>query len=546
MLAPRLRIRLISFALGLAVGMPGLFAGPGALHAHPNGSYPRTFNVDWTNNPNALLNSRYDMVSLSGRATRAKFDSIRALNPACIRLITPAWYAYFDAGPSQYPPVSGPWSATDPDFGFDRRFWDLIENNGWWCWSVDSVGTRYHATAYWRMWLGNFSVKCPPNAQGKRLCDVFADFLVDDLIAQRGPDGIFFDQLWNTPAWLNGQMGGCQPGTGCAIQTPGTEFRTWFDLDANGVADPNDSLGVWWSQGINIVFDKVRQRMGPNFVIVGNGMHKYLAANGAFHERFPYIHNAVDPNPNPYGMRWFDSMFGTRNGYLSVWPTQYRAPVRCVIDTELSGGDRFTFPNLPLQQQLFRFGLGSALLGDGYIGLNKGTYDCYYWQPEYDLRLGWPLAPVHELVFGSARVWKREYTNGEVWVNAKSVNLSAGPDNPSVPAWDAAIIEYDPTVPIDPVPGATIALDLPRPNPFGANATLSFLLASGEHARLEILDLRGRRVRLVWEGVGTGGPQAAIWDGRTEEDYEAPTGIYFAYLEGEGGRRSQQKMILAR
>ena len=40
--------------------------------------------------------------------------------------------------------------------------------------------------------------------------------------------------------------------------------------------------------------------------------------------------------------------------------------------------------------ETFRFTLGSALLGDGYYGLNSGYYGCYYWLPEYDLRLGWP------------------------------------------------------------------------------------------------------------------------------------------------------------
>jgi hypothetical protein len=519
---------------------------PRVALAHPDGSYPRTFNIDWTNDPNARLNSRYDMVSLGGRATRAKFDSIRALNPNCISLITPAWYAYYDAGPSGYPPISGPWAPDDPNYGFDRRFWDLINNNGWWCWAVDSVGTRYHATAYWRMWLGNFSTKCPPNAQGKRLCDVFADFLVDDLIASRGPDGLFFDQLWNTPTWLNGQMGGCQPGTNCTVQTPGTYFRTWFDLDGNFVADQSDSAGVWWSNGIKIVFQKLRQRLGNDFVIMGNGMHRYYDANGAWHERFPYIHNARDPEPNPYGMHWIDSMTGTRNGYLTVWPNVYKDPVRCVIDTEISGGDRWNFPTSATHQQFFRFGLGSALLGDGYFDLNKGTYDCYYWQPEYDKRLGWPRGPAVERIYGSARVWKREYTNGEVWVNPRSVPLSAGADHPAVAAWDAVITEYPETLDTTPLPGATIALESPRPNPMVASTTLSFRLLAGENAKLEIVDLKGRRIRHVWTGVGTGASQAATWDGRTDEGYDVPTGVYFAYLEGEAGRRSQQKMILAR
>ena len=181
-LAPVIVFGLALLLLGLALALL-----PGPARAHSDGSFPRTFNVDWTNDPNMLRNSRYDMVSLSSRVTVAKLDSLRALNPNGKRLITPALYAYYDAGPSQ-------WPADDPIYGWDRRYWDVLENNQFWCWGVDSAGTRVHATAYWGMWLGNFSSKCPPNGQGKRLCDVFADMVIDDLIASKGAgnvDGIF-------------------------------------------------------------------------------------------------------------------------------------------------------------------------------------------------------------------------------------------------------------------------------------------------------------------------------------------------------------------
>ena len=61
--------------------------------AHPDGSYPRTMNLDWSNNPDVVRNSKYDIVSLSARATIAKFDSIKALNPSSLRLVCPAWYS---------------------------------------------------------------------------------------------------------------------------------------------------------------------------------------------------------------------------------------------------------------------------------------------------------------------------------------------------------------------------------------------------------------------------------------------------------------------
>jgi len=514
--------------------------------AHPDGTFPRTMNLDWSNDPNALRNSKYDIVSLSSRALPAKFDSIRTLNPASIRLVSPAWYTYYYSGPSGYPQTYGPFTTNDPYYGYDRKFWDLLNNNNWWCWAVDSVGTRWHATAYWSMWLGNLSSKCPKNGQGKRLCDVFGDFIVDQLVTAKGADGVFFDQLWDSPGWLNGKMLGCQPGTNCTVQTPGTTYYSWFDLDANGVADNPDSLDVWWKQGVEIVFHRIRQRMGQNFVIMGNGQHHYLEANGAMHERFPRLFGPVDPGPNPYNYRWQYSMFGP-NGYLSAWPTMFSQPVKNLIDTELAGGDRFNYPTGTLNQQLFRFNLGSALLGDGYMALNNGEIACTYWQPEYDLRLGWPAGPAYAVTLSGIEIWRRDFTNGKVWVNANGVNVPSGVDNPAINGWDAVISQNVVTIDVPPLAAPGISFERARPNPIDAGGTsLTFTLAAGERASLEVLDLRGRLVRRLWDGLGTGSRQTAIWDGRTEEGWTAPVGVYFARIEGESGRTSGQKLLIAR
>jgi hypothetical protein len=518
----------------------------GKAAAHPDGTFPRTMNLDWTNNPNTVRNAKYDIVSLSSRALPAKFDSIKALNPASIRLVSPAWYIYYYAGPSGFPQTMGPFETTDPYYGYDRKYWNLLHDNNWWCWAVDSVGTQYHATAFWNMWLGNLSTKCPRNAQGKRLCDVFGDFIVDELVAQKGADGVFFDQLWDSPHWLHGQMGGCQPGTNCAVQTPGTEFKTWFDMDVDGVADSPDSINVWWKQGVEIVFARMRQRMGPNFVIMGNGQHHYTTANGAMHERFPRIFGPVDPPPNPYNYRWQYCMFGP-NGYLTAWPTLYSGPVRNLIDTELSGGTQTLYPVTSVHQQLFRFNLGSTLLGDGWFALNNGTYTCTYWQPEYDLHLGMPTGPAYSVMLSGVEIWRRDFTNGQVWVNAKGIDVPAGTNTPAIKGWDAAIIQSSGTIGVPPGSNTEIALAQPRPNPMvETGTTLTFTLAASEPGRISVLDLRGRVVRHVWEGVGTGDSQVAVWDGKSDEGWVAPVGVYFARVEGADGRSSERKLIRAR
>ena len=111
---------------------------------------------------------------------------------------------------------------------------------------------------------------------------------------------------------------------------------------------------------------------------------------------------------------------------------------------------------------------------------------------------------------------------------------------------DAAIIQTSGTIdteacrPLDPVrQSATESFA-------GTGTTMSFTLGVGENARLEILDTKGRRVRRLWQGAGTGTWQSAAWDGKSDEGWVAPVGVYFARIEGEAGRHSQQKLLRVR
>jgi hypothetical protein len=122
--------------------------------------------------------------------------------------------------------------------------------------------------------------------------------------------------------------------------------------------------------------------------------------------------------------------------------------------------------------------------------------------------------------------------------------VPAGADNPEIKGWDAVITQTSGT----PDPGGVgpppITFARPQPNPMTQSGTmLTFTLSSGEPARLEILDLRGRRVRSLWRGIGTGYAQFAVWDGKSDESWIVPPGVYFARVDGYPGRASQQKLI---
>lgn len=63
------------------------------------------------------------------------------------------------------------------------------------------------------------------------------------------------------------------------------------------------------------------------------------------------------------------------------------------------------------------------------------------------------------------------------------------------------------------------------PNPFRSEAALAFVAPVGERARLEVFDLRGRRVATLFDGEGDGAEHRAHWRPGHE-----PGGVYFARL----------------
>jgi len=537
--ARRLSLR-NSILIGLAAVLACALATPQSVHAHPDGSYPRVTNLDWNNVINAYYLSRYDVVSLSTRVQNNQLDSLRALNPSIRRLVSTSWYIWFFAGPSGYPYQWGPYDAASPVYGYDRKFWDLMQNNNWWMYARDSSGVRYHASMAFNMWMGNFSSHCPKTG-GQRLCDVYADFLADNLLTQRHVDGVFFDYTTRGIAWMNWYMwGNCNYNQNCLDpnieHTPDTKFRTAFDSDNNGTPDHPDSLDKWWREGMDIVFAKLRTRMGPNFILVGNGNHSFAGLNGAMIENFPYILGSADPVPNPYGYKWNANMFSTSFGYLGQNEILFQNPQynMNLAYTSDAANTIFQANVTPNRERHKRFTLASTLMGDGYYGINGIGNFWYWWEPEFNLNLGYPIGDAIRIDLGSNYYyWVRNFTNGIVYLNSYGYDIPASGPRPLLKAFDGVIQQFAPLA-VDPVPTRGPLFDTPSPNPMRAQTYLRFTLPANAEATLQIFDARGRLMRDVWTGVGTGAPQTAEWNGDTNMNLRASTGIYFARLTSQG------------
>jgi hypothetical protein len=91
-----------------------------------------------------------------------------------------------------------------------------------------------------------------------------------------------------------------------------------------------------------------------------------------------------------------------------------------------------------------------------------------------------------------------------------------------------------------------LRLEQNRPNPFNPNTIIAFSLPERTRVRLEVLDVRGRRVRRLHDGVLPAGEHRARWDGRDDRGRPVASGIYLYRLEVPGHRPMVRKMVLLR
>ena len=82
----------------------------------------------------------------------------------------------------------------------------------------------------------------------------------------------------------------------------------------------------------------------------------------------------------------------------------------------------------------------------------------------------------------------------------------------------------------DPELPSALAFRPIAPNPAVNKATLTFALPRDGAVRLDVLDVQGRLVRRIADGVLPAGEHSFTWDGRTGAGGGAGSGVYFAVL----------------
>lgn len=108
--------------------------------------------------------------------------------------------------------------------------------------------------------------------------------------------------------------------------------------------------------------------------------------------------------------------------------------------------------------------------------------------------------------------------------------------------------ECDSPTAIEGADGGSIRFGLApnEPNPSRDGTTIRFSLARGDlPMRLEIVDVAGRVVRTLADGVLPAGEHVRVWDTRDERGHEVGAGVYF-YRLAQGGARVARKLLTVR
>lgn len=96
------------------------------------------------------------------------------------------------------------------------------------------------------------------------------------------------------------------------------------------------------------------------------------------------------------------------------------------------------------------------------------------------------------------------------------------------------------------VASRALVLEPARPNPFNPSTTLSLVLPGQSQVALVLFDLRGHRVRRLYEGWLDQGRHEFRWDGRDDEGQALASGIYLARAVAADGGVDMQRLSLVR
>jgi hypothetical protein len=91
---------------------------------------------------------------------------------------------------------------------------------------------------------------------------------------------------------------------------------------------------------------------------------------------------------------------------------------------------------------------------------------------------------------------------------------------------------------------APLALLAARPNPFNPRTTVAFSVDRGQRVKLTVVDLAGRRVKVLADDDFDAGRHEVFWRGLDEAGHRVASGVYFVTLQADRFHQARKLVLL--
>ncbi len=269
---------------------------------------------------------------------------------------------------------------TSESFLLSRQLADSLPEE----WFVHDAGGQ--RVSWWSgSWLLNVSDDCP-TVNGYKWNTYLPYFINNKILSSGLWDGVILDNTWDNISY----------------------FVSTYDLNRDGRQDDRNIADQNWRAGLRKIITTTRQGLSQPVILIGNGSTIYSdILDGVIFENFPVTDWSRDIESYRTAPTTGDKNYN-------------------ILNRTTGNQDR------PASYQSMRYGLASALLGDGYYAFDYGdqAHAQTWYYDEYDVDLGSPVNGAQMVSsLGGTNVWRRDFANGVVFVNAsdtrQAVNLGS-------------------------------------------------------------------------------------------------------------------------
>jgi len=253
--------------------------------------------------------------------------------------------------------------------------------------------------------------------------DWYVEYIAQEIYQTNLWEGIYFDNFCDTIGFYDVKyrdaFGNPTP-EALSLTQAAKSYATLSDYDAAHKI------------GMTRFIENLRAKVGQKYIMVGNcgvGGHENVL-NGSVREYFPTLNTL-----NSFS-KWWDNMFGPGPGYL----TKDRTMLNQSFNFITAFGDVPNSPNFlsARSMQLMRYGLTSAMLGDGFYFLDQDSPASTWlafrdsWYDEYDNAgmkvgyLGQALGSPYQLIDRSKLSGAELWDNGDMEMSSVSDLVTSG------------------------------------------------------------------------------------------------------------------------